>query len=212
MGFEGDRTKAGVERSAGLSRLQAMTSRIHTALIAPAPLALLSACADRAPADVEPETAEPVTVAGASEPAAPPAVPGREPSGTLVPQTMQLAEWRAADLDGELACSFSRSAGESPLLVATSFVDDTAISEVALKLSGQVLTLETRSRGGFDALVAGGRFVGPESLTVNIARSAEEPVAEEPRIAMESPRYPAMMVLSRDGQKLSVDGIWECGP
>ena len=130
----------------------------------------------------------------------------------LVPMQMDPDELRAVDLKGELGCGFAPSPQETPLLMAASFVDKAATSQAAMKLGNQVVMLETQSKGGFDALTKGARFVGPDGLFANIVRASDEPMQENPHITMESPRYPALLVLSRDGTELSIDGFWECGP
>ena len=130
----------------------------------------------------------------------------------LVPMQMDPAELQAVDLKGELGCSFAPSPQETPLLMAASFVDKAATSQAVVKLGNRVVKLETQGKGGFDALAKGARFVGPRGLFANVVRTSDEPIEETPQIAMESPRYPAQLVLSRDGTELSIDGVWECGP
>lgn len=171
-------------------------------------IVLLAACRDEP--IIPPAIPEP-TSDGAAAPIVSSAPLPTATTGSLQPETMELSEWRGMDLKGELGCGFAGASAEGPLLFAASFVDPAAISEAAIKLDGEMIKLATQTKGGFDALVQGGRFFGPGGVLVNVVRSGER-VVEDPPIAMESPRYPALMVLSRSGQELSIDGFWECGP
>ena len=130
---------------------------------------------------------------------------------SLDPQPMELADWKSADLRGELGCGFARDVGEAPILFAASFVDPKATSDAAMKFGGRVVKLSTESKGGFDAMSTGARFAGPDGLFANVVRAGDR-IAETPQIAEESPRYPALLVTSRGGRELSIDGFWECGP
>lgn len=171
-----------------------------------------AACQDRA--------AAPVPTTGDVSPVASPKISGADAarrtgeavaSFDLEPQEMRLADWKSVNLRGELGCDFSRG-GDGPLLFATSFVDPEAPADAAVKLAGQVVRLTTAGEGGFDNLVKGARFAEPGGLVVNVVRISDKAMAEQPPIAEESPRYAAMMVVSKAGRELAVDGFWKCGP
>lgn len=130
---------------------------------------------------------------------------------SLEPQRLELAEWKTAELNGELGCGFRRRGDNGPLLFAASDVDRAATSDAAIKLDGKVFKLTTESKGGFNALSVGARFSGPDGLAANVVRSGER-IGETPQIAEESPLYPAQLVVSQAGRELSIDGFWECGP
>ncbi len=175
--------------------------------------ASLAACQPPTTPDTGTEPAAPATPS-ATRPTsgAIPKVTGpAAPEGLLEPQVMQLAEWRSAELQGELGCGFSRVVADGPLLFTASDVDPDATSDAAIKLDGKVVKLRTESKGGFNALSAGARFVGPDGLAANVVRSGER-VRETPQIAEESPRYPALLVISQRGREMQIDGFWECGP
>ncbi|WP_375289884.1 hypothetical protein [Qipengyuania sp.] len=183
-------------------------------ILAAASLALATACADSSPADADVEGAEPVT--GPLVATTPPPSPGGGATGpqggTLVPQAIETGDMNAVDLKGELGCTFAPGDGEKPLLFASSSVDHKAASQAAVKLGGTVERLETKTTGGFDALIKGAQFTGANGLAADVVRTESKPMTETPQIAMESPRYSGRLVLSRAGQQLSIDGIWECGP
>ena len=180
-------------------------------LVVPVPL-MLVACGDSVPASSEPRPAEPVPVATARVPAVPTPPPTAASRMSLEPEVMALADWKGANLRGELGCGFSRGAGEDgPLLFAASDVDTTMIAEAAIKLDGKVVNLSTDTTGGFDALGKGARFMGPGGLFANVVISGAR-VRETPQIAEESPRYPAQLVVSQGGLEMGIDGFWECGP
>lgn len=138
---------------------------------------------------------------------------GASPQGEpLVPETIALAEWREADLTGELGCSFNRNDREDPLLLAAADVADDAPAEAAVKVGGSIEKLTMDRRGGFSALSEGGRFTGEADLTADVAVTGDTPLEEDPAIAMESPRYAATLTFTRAGQSVATDGFWECGP
>lgn len=179
-------------------------------IVAPIPL-MLAACGDAVPASSDPQPADPVPVVTAQATAL--STPTPTASGmSLEPQVMALADWRGANLRGELGCGFSRGTGDAgPLLFAASDVDKAMASQAAIKLDGKVMRLATETTGGFDALGKGARFAGLDGLFANVVISGAR-VRETPQIAEESPRYPAQLVISQRGREMAIDGFWECGP
>ena len=191
--------------------MQAMTKRL---LIAIAATSLLAACQNRAATPDPASPGDPGVATASMDPEpfqSPPPDPPQTARSALEPQPMKLAEWRGAELKGELGCGFARNVGDLPLLFAASFVDKTATSDAAMKFDGRVVSLKTESKGGFDALSQGARFAGSSGLFANVVKAGKR-IAETPHVAEESPRYPALLVVTRGGQELSIDGFWECGP
>ena len=169
-----------------------------------AAMTTLTACQEQAaapePAATPATAADQTAVSSSPVTASAPAVGLGDAS--LEPQPMKLGEWRGADLKGELGCGFARKVGELPVVFAASFVDPKATSDAAMKFAGRVVKLTTASTGGFDALSTGARFAGPDGLFANVVRSGAR-IAEAPKIAEESPRYPALLVVSKGGRELS---------
>ena len=133
------------------------------------------------------------------------------PLPPLVPESLGSATTGDLELSGELGCAFLAPGGREALFLGAADVADDAIASAAMRFGGEVVKLRLAGRGGFSALSKGGRFEGANGLFVNIVPSGD-PVRETPQIAEESPRRPALMVLSRDGQELSIEGFYECGP
>lgn len=135
---------------------------------------------------------------------APPSAVALEPLGE--------ADLATVDLSGELACSFRREAAAAPIWLGRGDVDPAAGAEAVVKLGGAVRKLTMAGAGGYDAMAEGARFEG-EGVTLAIARSGDEPTAEQPQIAMESPTYPAVMTVSLSGRdERTIQGLFECGP
>lgn len=131
---------------------------------------------------------------------APPSAVALEPLGE--------ADLATVDLSGELACSFRREAAAAPIWLGRGDVDPAAGAEAVVKLGGAVRKLTMDD----DAMADGARFEG-EGVTLAIARSGDEPTAEQPQIAMESPTYPAVMTVSLSGRdERTIQGLFECGP
>ncbi len=85
-------------------------------------------------------------------------------------------------------------------------------AEAAAKYGGSVRRLAMEGTGGYDAMADGARFSG-EGLTLTIARTGDAPIAEEPKVAMESPVYPATLTVTVPGETgQTIEGLFECGP
>lgn len=147
----------------------------------------------------------------AEETPAPAATPAPEPVASL--DELSEADVSGAELAGELACSFRRAQGEGTLFLGRGDVVDTAGAEAVVKLGGAVRQLAMAGEGGYDAMADGARFEG-EGIALAIAKSGDEPIAEDPQVAMESPIYPAVMtVVAGPGQEeRAIQGLLECGP
>lgn len=143
--------------------------------------------------------------------------PPREPAASKSPTAPALEEMSEADLvrtdlEGELACAFRAGEKAAPLFLGRGNVLDDAGARGAVKYEGTVRTLAMDGTGGYDAMADGARFEG-EGLALTIATSSDEPLAEEPQVAMESPIYPATLTFSPAGQPAqTIEGLFECGP
>lgn len=181
-------------------------TRMSTPLLA---LVVLAACG-------VPEDQQPTSTRTESETnAPPPRHDGAEPAparSSLVPGELTSADRQQSRLDGELGCVFTVGSADTVLLFAATNVDDAAGADALVRIDGRVERIAMDGRGGFAALGGDPRFSGSGALNVAIERSSEEPVTEEPHIATESPRYPARLTVSRDGQEVAIEGFWECGP
>ncbi|UVI39421.1 hypothetical protein [Qipengyuania spongiae] len=129
-----------------------------------------------------------------------------------VPLELTQADWRGLKLEGELGCAFSPAPGAAPLLFATGIVGSDRPAEAAIKLSADgPVKLTMDGAGGFGALAQGGLFTGADDTFAEIVTSGD-PIAEQPQVAMESPRYAATLKIGRGAQSVTMNGVWECGP
>lgn len=122
------------------------------------------------------------------------------------------ADVESADLSGELACSFARTKGGDPLFIGSGDVDDAAGAEGIAKVDGAAREFAMAGTGGFSQLSQGARFTAAPDIVVAIEITAEEPIAEEPQIAMESPAHRAMLTLRSGEEEAVIEGVYECGP
>ena len=164
----------------------------------------LAACSgqpDAKPAD------PPVAAAPAAAPEAPEAKPETTNGGdgsAIRLTALSSADLQSAALQGELGCSFSTPTA-SPLLVAMGVVASQAPAQGVVKVMDSVERVT--APGGFDAMLKGAAFVG-QGKTVTIVRTGAPPVG-----GGESPGYPATLTYDRaDGAKLTLTGLWTCGP
>lgn len=148
----------------------------------------------------------------AGEPAATetPAPPAAAPAPAL--EVLSEADLARADLQGELACTFRRGDKGGPIFLGRGDVLDDAGAEGAVKYGGAVRELAMEGTGGYDAMADGARFEGG-GFTLAIATTGDEPLAEEPSVAMESPIYPATLTFTAPGEvERTIEGVFECGP
>lgn len=159
----------------------------------------LTACGDTGERAGEPTAAAPTDTA-----------PAAERSATL--EELGEADLVGLALEGELACAFRRSGDDAPIFLGRGNVLEDAGAEAAVKYGGSVRRLAMDGRGGYDAMADGARFDG-QGLTLTIDRTGDEPIAEEPRVAMESPIYPATLTFTGPGEaRQAIEGLFECGP
>lgn len=191
--------------------------------------AALSAC--NAPED-QPLPGEPGT---ATEQVAPTATPAITPAATPIPDAshavrvdnpdiptatnggdgsqLVLSRLTAADLSditlgGELACSFSASAGGPALLLARGDVADAGgRASFAVKIGSYVEQGLALEDGGYDAMLDGGRF-GTKGLvlTVRNVGAVAHDTGESP------PRTAELLAQRADGAERVFAGFWNCGP
>lgn len=174
---------------------------------------LLAACApaeDAAPSVTEVPAA--TTAPPVVEPAAPIQAPeaASAASGTIGGDGSQIqletlgeADLRQADLQGELACSFSET-GAPPLLHAKGVVDSDMPAQGVVKVAGYVEAI--RAPGGFDGMTRGATFSG-KGKTIHVDTTGDAIGGGE------SPAYPATLTYQRaDGASRIFEGRWQCGP
>ena len=113
-------------------------------------------------------------------------------------------EVEAADLGGELGCSFANAERET-LLLAMGNVASQEPAFGIVKVGDYVESVSTP--GGFDAMIRGATFVG-KGKTLVVDRTSSQPVG-----GGESPPYPATLTYQRaDGASRTFEGLWTCGP
>ena len=111
----------------------------------------------------------------------------------------------AAELPGELACSFRLADARQSLMIARADVGDDARGVAVIRNGGYAERLMARSAGGFGAMERGIAF-GGRGMTVTIDRG-------ERRSGGESPAYAATLLAQRaDGAERRYQGLWTCGP
>lgn len=112
------------------------------------------------------------------------------------------AELEGAGLSGELSCGFE--AGGGTLLLAAGDVASEAPSEAIVRLPGGLARLG--APGGFDAMLEGAEFTGPEGAArVEVTGASPE--------GGESPAHPATLTLQpENGAPITAEGLWRCGP
>lgn len=163
-------------------------------------------------------TQEPATTANSTPAPAPEAADSNEPAETAASATtggdgspvrlspLSSDDIQAADLAGELGCSFSSGEGEGETLLVA--MGDVASEEPAFGVVKVGDSAESVSaRGGFDGMLRGATFVG-RGKTIEIERTSSQPIG-----GGESPPYPARLTYKRaDGASRSSKGLWTCGP
>lgn len=177
-------------------------------------LAALAGCsASSAPPPAADTTAEveagpPSASADAVQPVAAPeaAEPGRTVGGDgsqIRLEGLTGDEIGAADLEGELTCSFAVGDG-APLLHAAGNVASTEPAQAIVKHGGYVEGF--RAPGGFDAMAKGTTFHGRGlQIAVTLTGAATG--------GGESPPRPARLTTDRaDGGRRIDEGLWRCGP
>ena len=195
-----------------------MTLRLFALpLIAATPFFAMSACSEQ-PADepnVEVAAAPDEARSGAreheprNEAAESPTI-GGDGSAIVLSPLSQSDIGEATNLDGELGCSFTRTAGGPALLIAMADVagnEGAAPGRGLIKIGEVVEPVTATGGGGFSAMAESGEFAA-KGLTIAIDETGEEPAAGH-----ESPPMPARMELQRaDGASRTLAGFWTCGP
>ncbi|KHL24696.1 hypothetical protein PK98_12190 [Croceibacterium mercuriale] len=126
----------------------------------------------------------------------------------LVLTPLTAADLSGITLAGELACSFSQSAGGPSLMLARGDVADAAgRASFAVKIGSYVEQGLALQDGGYDAMLDGGRF-GTRGLTLTVRK-----VGAAARSGGESPPRTAELLAQRgDGAERVFAGFWTCGP
>ena len=172
--------------------------------LALAAIAMLAACGDPVPEDRLSNTEGTV-----APPVAP--VPELQPrETTLVPTRIDDNLLQARNLASDLGCVFRR--GDEDLFAAAANSASIQSAEGLLVIDGEPLELEMEGGGGYNALTRGASFSGPGDLsaTFDVSESAIDEASGE-QLTGPAPME-ATMELSRGGQTLNVEGIYECGP
>jgi hypothetical protein len=176
---------------------------LHAPIVALA----LAACSDPGDQPLAPDRAEspavtaPVVVVAPSPPAGSATIGGDGSAIRL--SALSPAELAAAQLAGELGCSFAADE-RSPLLVARGNVASTEPAFGLIKIGN---TLERiAAPGGFDAMLDGADFSG-RGTAIRIALTGPATGGGE------SPPRPATLTFDRaDGARRVFPGRWTCGP
>lgn len=118
------------------------------------------------------------------------------------------AQIAAAQLGGELGCTFTGDGMQAPLLVASGMVSDPQGTAQAVGGGdGSSRQLSAVERGGFDGMLNGVEFAG-EGF-----RYAIRLVPGEAAGGGESPPMPAELVVTAPwGKQARIAGGWTCGP
>lgn len=109
-------------------------------------------------------------------------------------------------LDGDLSCSFVVDR-VGTVFTAMGFAADDGPAHGMVRAGGALHRVSTRS-GGFDALIDGAEFEGPDSgsdVEVEIDRTSDEPLD-----VGGSPAYPARIEIEWDEDEVTADGLWSC--
>ncbi len=168
-------------------------------------LAALSACGDPVPEDA---VNEPMVVPPRIETSPSPAVTPTPVA--LVPSAIDAALRRDGGFEGELGCVFRR--GQDVLLVAAANDASRENAEALVVLNSQPQDLRMDGGGGYNALSGTPSFAGADGLEVDIDVISEaSDVTSDPGLTGPAP-LTARMNLTRAGQSLSVEGVYECGP
>ncbi len=184
---------------------------IAGAILAAVGSTLLFACSGPQEAERDPTSAVPQESTQAAGSGAP-AVPANHAEsltkggdGSTIRLTpLSSEEIGAADLSGELGCSFE-SGKRDILLVAMGDVSSEEPSIGVVKVGDYVESIS--ARGGFDGMLKGATFVG-RGKTILVERTSSHPLG-----GGEAPPYPARLTFQRaDSASRGFDGIWTCGP
>ncbi len=168
-------------------------------------LAALSACGDPVPEDA---VNEPMVVPPRIETAPSPAV--TPTPAALVPGGIDTALRRDRGFEGELGCAFRR--GNEVLLVGAANDATRENAEALIVLNGVPQIVRMDGGGGYNALSGTPSFAGADGLEVDIDVISEaSDVVSDPGLTGPAP-LTARMNLTRAGQSLSVEGVYECGP
>ncbi len=146
---------------------------------------------------------------GEDEPAAPPSAPA--PTATAARPAPPLTALTAEDVEGaaltgELACAFTETGQDDPLLVAMADVLDEAVAEGVLKLGPTPLRLKAAEPGGFNAMVYGASFVSGD-LAARVEVTSRDAIG-----GGEAPPLPATLEIGSQAGTQRVEGSWACGP
>ncbi|MXO65123.1 hypothetical protein [Altericroceibacterium endophyticum] len=156
------------------------------------PLSVLAACSPQQsdnPAAQASATPEPASAAG------------------LLIAPLGRGDLEQIEMPGELGCAFAPQTGQAALLVAKGFVDEESPASAVFKPNGKITLLKGGEEGGYDALINGSTFAGGD-WSVTVERASDMAMSDN-----ESPPYPALMSVSGiNGEELSIDGVWTCGP
>lgn len=132
------------------------------------------------------------------------------PRVALVPGVIDDNLRRERNLMGELGCVFRR--GQETLFVAVANSANIESAEGLVVIDGQPIEVEMDGSGGYNSLQAAASFTGDDDIAVEIAVSEEAEIRATPAPATGPAPLEATMTLSREGQEVSVEGRYECGP
>jgi len=129
-------------------------------------------------------------------------------NGPMTVEALTEADLSGQTLEGELGCSFTVD-DVGTVFVAMGYVADDGPAMGLVRAGGTVNRVSTRS-GGYDDMVDGAEFEGPDSgsdVEVEIDRTSDDPLS-----GGESPAYPARIEIEWRGEEVTAEGRWTCGP
>lgn len=175
------------------------------ASLAASALLILAACSPPSePAGEGANEAEAAT----GEPAG---LPVRATGAPILLETLAPADLQAAELEGELGCSFSAARNDEPLFLGMANVIGDEGAQGLVRIDGDVSPLSMDAVGGYDRMAQGARFSAGQ-LSLSFEVKGGTPLPEDPPVAGELPLREARMVVARGDRRLAIDGFWECGP
>jgi hypothetical protein len=147
-------------------------------------------------------TTEPVHASTSAAPSST-AAAGGNPSDPAIISPLSQQDLEGAQLDGELACTFSTD--EATFLLVQGYAGVDEPTEGIAKIGGTIERVS--SPGGFNAMVQGARFAAADAtIRIQVTGSARDR-------NVESPPLPATLTYQGNGgSSRSLQGDWTCGP
>ena len=138
-----------------------------------------------------------------------PSAPEQVSSTSVEYEQLTEADRQRFPLSGDVACAFTkRRLGAAKMSVA-GFADGSAPPQALVKIAGTPYRLD-HDEAGRESLEQGGIFLAGNIIAR--VRTTGPVIEENIPIADESPQYPALLSISRNGEREDIEGYWECMP